>query len=977
MKKSTKNSLLLLAVFSLLILFAGKKLFFKIGLDPVELNQTGLLVHYPLLGSLKDQVTGQELGISKSAKDFTANGLFFNEGVEHFGELPGWAKSGSQQALTYTLLLDLGAGGRESGLANIFFDGAISDPYPRASLWVKEDGGLHVSIFTIGGRASFNLPKPPDSPVHVALVTDARKEIAAVYFNGAVIEKSVLPGVLQPAQQILLSRGKSPATGAAVRISELAVWSRSLDAQEIAGVAKKALENNSNLNQRWVFYWATLGSLWGLALGVVIFWRLKKQFLWVITKVADGVNRVCWIRPENRLFYLYSALFALVALLVYLPAFLLDFGIHNDYDPTNVLDLWMVHPEARDVAGMGRLLNGLVLSLQFYFIQELSDLAVARFYAAMVTIFNVLLLASILWQRVKLEAKLAVAIGATLFFLPGFQLYILWVTNFPNTLSFTLGLLAYWVWDQHRVRGWNLTGNLTLALAGQGLLLCSFMTYPANTFAFLLPVTARILFTPLNNWRKNRIILAQDMAFIGFSAPLYFVVYKYLIGPFLTWAGPVYWGGAFTKRTGHYSMNLLFNWEAKWLTFERLSKLTLAGPLHLIGWEKTVHLWVLGVTGLLAFALLLVYLVQGPAKEYWRVWTQLVLGLAGIVLLVNAPYLLVEDVPTAYRITLIYGALLVLLYYWLIWQWASILGGGAGKNLLVLGLGVLLATYGLIGARNVLYVSIEKKKELDFIRARLRSEDLSVYRKILLIGAPMMSHYLDREIALDFNLAASQMYYTFNLPLIKFGLEGTGYKLGQFRVEHIGIKPENVIKRVPIPVTDDGRTLMINFNELSLNKEVNWKIPADQAREQNSSRGFYQSIWGLPQDPQEWYKKVLFRQAPLAITKIHQAKLEQGVPFWIRIELPEISRKNRYKLGPGLYRDQSRGPEQMPRNWKVFGSVDGVDWQEVDHRSAESWSAGETRVYDFVSEKAYRFYLIRFAAGDAPDDQDAVEFSLP
>jgi len=86
-----------------------------------------------------------------------------------------------------------------------------------------------------------------------------------------------------------------------------------------------------------------------------------------------------------------------------------------------------------------------------------------------------------------------------------------------------------------------------------------------------------------------------------------------------------------------------------------------------------------------------------------------------------------------------------------------------------------------------------------------------------------------------------------------------------------------------------------------------------------------------------------------------------GFPQWLSIDYGQIISANRYTL---TNRDSFIG--RMPFDFKLQRSADNVSWQDVDTRSAQAFTASESRTYSFpLSASKHWRLLVQAANGES------------
>ncbi len=97
-----------------------------------------------------------------------------------------------------------------------------------------------------------------------------------------------------------------------------------------------------------------------------------------------------------------------------------------------------------------------------------------------------------------------------------------------------------------------------------------------------------------------------------------------------------------------------------------------------------------------------------------------------------------------------------------------------------------------------------------------------------------------------------------------------------------------------------------------------------------------------------------------------------GAPSWIQIQFPTEVVCNAYQItsrNDGYY-------NQAPREFRLEGSNDGTTWITLDTQTGIVFNQNETKLFDFINERAYSYYRIYVTANNGGDYVAISKFEL-
>ena len=154
--------------------------------------------------------------------------------------------------------------------------------------------------------------------------------------------------------------------------------------------------------------------------------------------------------PENAPFHWHCwfAICALAMLLLYLPAFVFDFGVHNDYMAWSYRNdkCCLRFPESTHLLAVGRPLGALLLNLHFAAFGDIKSLAIGRAVSWLTMIAAYYIFCLTLIKKYRLSHLFSITTGFLIFLLPSAILYVIWLTNFvPGSLATLISVTAFFL----------------------------------------------------------------------------------------------------------------------------------------------------------------------------------------------------------------------------------------------------------------------------------------------------------------------------------------------------------------------------------------------------------------------------------------------------------------------------------------------------------------------------------------------------
>lgn len=308
-----------------------------------------------------------------------------------------------------------------------------------------------------------------------------------------------------------------------------------------------------------------------------------------------------------------SVLFFLPALLVYFPAFVTSFGIHNDYRflPGNFTD-HKVFLEAPHLFLVGRALQAGLIVFQGWLIERISDFNLARLLSFLMMLVFAGMFDRFLRRELVLPPFWSRVIVLQMMALPSSQIYVLWTAHFlPGFVTLLWAQAAYVLYTASREKDRSAAAGPVAAKAVRwgawGLFLAALFLYPINaTFVFLL-IFLRITFSPaLSDLQRFRQAVKETL-FFGSAMAVYFVMNVFWILPL----APASLVSEHALAGTRYDFSFGAELYAKGALIRQTFVVALAGVWHGVWGDRGAWL----TAGLLGGGLVLFFLLRKKSKS--------------------------------------------------------------------------------------------------------------------------------------------------------------------------------------------------------------------------------------------------------------------------------------------------------------------------------------------------------------------------
>lgn len=463
--------------------------------------------------------------------------------------------------------------------------------------------------------------------------------------------------------------------------------------------------------------------------------------------------------------------FSFFAFLVYLPAFLVEFGFHNDYSMLLPDQRgWLDFIEARHLVMISRAMGAVMTSIHCWMLTYVSDFTVSRFVSFLSLFLSFGLFAYFFQRRCRLSPFWAAVIVFGLVMLPSNQVNVLWSANFvPGSLNILLSIISYLLIDYARgenvfiAKNKNKLLTISCLLGAFFIFVFSLFVYPPTSLFIFVFTSSLIFFSPLRKWRDTRRIVLKDMIFFGIGLLVYRALDRMVIIP---WAVQ---SGNFPKLAdGLFSSEITTNFLSKVPLIKETFLFSLSGIWQLVigthgGW---ILIGVIIVCLLLTFPLQKTALMKSlSARERSGIsWAPLFQAIFTFVILfffVNAPTFLARGCFTVvgFRVLLPSSAMFLILQIAIMRKLDQSLNGKCALSAIKLITAALALGWGITAFWNVLTATLNYKYELNFIRSKVIEENRPRINRFIVSSLPSGESLIGRRLPLEFGMMiASQTH---------------------------------------------------------------------------------------------------------------------------------------------------------------------------------------------------------------------------
>ncbi len=630
----------------------------------------------------------------------------------------------------------------------------------------------------------------------------------------------------------------------------------------------------------------------------------------------------------------------------YLPIFIIEFGIHNDYSAWayDNSKCCLGYPESTHLLALGRPLGAYLLNIQFLFFDQVVDFGTARFVSFLFILASAGLSYYYLTRRLSLDKRWGLALLFCIFTLPSSQVYIIWVTNFaPGSFNVFLACLSYLMLDQvwqNRSSpqktvakiGWTITASL--------IFLSSLLIYPPTSLFFLLFTLKNILFSKVSLWATTRLRVILDVLFCGSHMVAYFLLTRFVYFPLMSTYNATF-REYFTAIRGPYEFSIADDLLGKLNLLYHITRTALNGwntKLHTDFSTQVFWLFVLMIVVLTFFHFFTLQTSQNnrqPLKQKFGVVLQAVILCALLLIFSVSPLLIASGGFLAYRTIFPYSAMVVLIVFWLVNQITQLISETKREivvNPLLLVITIIVAIFTQM---NLLNTALWANIELNFIRHSLATADFSKVKNLVVVKP------FEESVLTNINSSYEFYHMATNLTFISGVMDIT---LAELQVDQSGLH-----------ITPIDRA---NEQRLYIDRNLSHVINMNQARTFNLSQARPLSIvYVEASHPSNCCSlQLAFDQSEHKFWEYNDP-----LPIWGDIDFGDSPALiTRYALSAYIL------PERMPKRWELLASNDGQNWTTLDQRVDQiEWDEFESRTFLIQTPSQFRYYQLVFQEGNS------------
>jgi hypothetical protein len=449
------------------------------------------------------------------------------------------------------------------------------------------------------------------------------------------------------------------------------------------------------------------------------------------------------------------ALCAVAMVFLYLPAFVYDFAVHNDYM------IWsydnhkccLRFPESTHLLAVGRPIGAILLNLHFAAFTGIKSLAVGRGVSFLTMLCAYYLFCWIMIKNYMFPPLFSVISGFLIFLLPSAILYVIWLTNFvPGSLTVLLSVVGYSLIslpckerERNEKRSLSL---LSLPTLGYFLLIVSVFIYPPTGIFCLVFPLMWALFMDSEQWIRERRDIFLQVGIIITLLILYFVANKFVVIPVL---------GTVSEAVRDYVLptsNYQFS-----LSVSPFDKFHLVNEFLAI----TFNLWTSNY--LPAFYLVVLLLIIGIGlwkffevryHDRHRETTRMAFQRTAIVVFLlgvgAAPIFIPKDGFVAYRIVFTAASMAVVLLLWALHELCSMFNN---RRVLTASIAVVVFLCLLFSCIRIQVFVDNVNREYEFVRNAVRGLDRDKLTKVVVLAPEWGAQIVRGQLFYDFRYMAT------------------------------------------------------------------------------------------------------------------------------------------------------------------------------------------------------------------------------
>ena len=470
----------------------------------------------------------------------------------------------------------------------------------------------------------------------------------------------------------------------------------------------------------------------------------------------------------------YFAVCALAMCLLYLPAFVFDFAVHNDYM------IWsydnhkccLGFPETTHLLSVGRPIGAVLLNLHFATFTDIKSLAIGRGISLLTIMGAYYVFCLILIKNYKFSPLFSVAAGFLIFLLPSAILYVVWLTNFvPGSVTALLSVAAYYLISRPREKSRaNSKSWRWYCLSpsfGYFVLFISFLVYPpVGIFCLIFPFICAA-FMSSERWVGERREIVIQVAIVVCLLILYFVVTKFVLTPLLA---------RYSEAVRDYVLPTS-NYEFSFST-NPLDKLHLVNEFLAI----TFNLWTSNyfprfylfvLFFIIALGIWRLFGVRhaGGGVEAVKVALQRAAMIICLIGIGAAPIFIPKDGFVAYRIVFTAASMAVVLFLWGVHGLCSAFNN---RRMLTFSIGAVVFLCWVFSAIRINVFVDNVHREFEFVRNAVRGLDRDNLTKVVVLAPEWGSQIVRGQLFYDFRYMGTnfaRMDGIVRAPLRELGMQ--------------------------------------------------------------------------------------------------------------------------------------------------------------------------------------------------------------
>lgn len=655
----------------------------------------------------------------------------------------------------------------------------------------------------------------------------------------------------------------------------------------------------------------------------------------------------------------YFALSLVTYFAVFSPVLLLPIAYHDDLNffAMGLSDEFFKHPQSVYHTIYGRPIAAIILNLLIPAIDTVSSLGGVRFFG--IIILSVISSSFALYlNSLKLKPTVSFLISTSIFLLPGVLFFIFMVQALHNIIPLLFTFLAAilslnaFSAEQSKKNQSYITKYFLLLLSFL-LVLISLFIYPGTSTFFVVPLIARILFSGIVNFEKEKKQILLSTAPFVMACFTFYVTQRFIISKIMKSAFPT----QFSHLSEIFGGRSVFS-----LSSDLLYKVDFLIDEIFVRGLNLWNIYILHEVAFFVFACIFISLSIALTKFILNGQRVVFLfSLAGVLSLLLAfsvaPQLVASQANPMFRTLVPFSASIIL---FLVWAWRNCcIIFKLKSHYFIGGTALFFSMAVMFGSANILTSAVGQFIGYKHVETKLNNKALNArgsYNVHFIYPPHGIRHnYLGfRSITDEFNNRNTG--YTLivqSLLELNKNLKTDEHKSKLINVDDFPCVSASEENSNILPISTDA--IIIDLNNLfptSIDSSKKHDAAQDVILVDASSAtcGNYYGFGFVGANVLRSEEGLFWQSKP-------------GFPQWIKISFSA----ERYVSSYSLTADDSvyRKDDASPKSWVLQGSSDGNQWVDLDRQTGQiNWRQGETRIFNIDQPGSFKFLRFVISEGN-------------